>query len=192
MSCHFLLHGICLTQGSNPCLLHRQADSLPLSSRGSPLMFLIMCFLYFFRYFSLFYKKHWNELSSTVKCLPAVRETRVQSLGWEDPLEKEMATHSSTIVWKIPRTKEPGRLQSMGSQRVGHDWATSHTYITESGNPKMAFRYLFFGKLCFSKWAPRSFLLPQTSFALVLTNTCQASTDWVLLYLQFNRKPQRR
>ena len=52
-------------------------------------------------------------------------ETRVQSLGREDPLEKEMAIHSSTIAWKIPWTEEPGRLQSMGSQRVGHDWATS-------------------------------------------------------------------
>ena len=49
-----------------------------------------------------------------VKRLPAVRETRVRSLGWEDPLEKEMATHSSTLVWKIPWTEEPGRLQSMG------------------------------------------------------------------------------
>ena len=57
-----------------------------------------------------------------MKRLPAVRETRVQSLGWEDPpLEKEMATHSSTLAWKIPRTKEPGRLQSMGLQRVGYD-----------------------------------------------------------------------
>jgi len=48
-------------------------------------------------------------------------ETWVQSLGWEDPLEKEMATHSSTVAWKILWTEEPGRLQSMGSQRVGHD-----------------------------------------------------------------------
>ena len=56
-----------------------------------------------------------------VKRLPAMRETQVQSLGWEDPLEKEMATHSSTLAWRIPRTEEPGRLQSMGSQRVGHD-----------------------------------------------------------------------
>ena len=48
-------------------------------------------------------------------------ETRVESLGWEDPLEKEMAIYSSTIAWKIPWTEEPGRLQSMGSQRVGHD-----------------------------------------------------------------------
>ena len=64
-------------------------------------------------------------VAQTVKRLPAVRETRVQSLDWEDPLEKEMATHSSTLAWKIPWTEEPGRLQSMGLQRVGHDWATS-------------------------------------------------------------------
>ena len=57
----------------------------------------------------------------TVKNLPAVQETWVQSLDWEDPLEKEMATHSSTLAWKIPWIEEPGRLQSMGSQRVRHD-----------------------------------------------------------------------
>ena len=56
-----------------------------------------------------------------VKHLPTMRETRVRSLGWEDPLEKEMATHSSTLAWRIPWMEEPGRLQSMGSQRVGHD-----------------------------------------------------------------------
>ena len=57
--------------------------------------------------------------------LPTTRETWVQSLGREDPLEKEIATHSSTLAWKIPWMEEPGRLQSMGSQRVGHDLATS-------------------------------------------------------------------
>ena len=56
-----------------------------------------------------------------VKCLPAMRETWVRSLGGEDLLEKEMAAHSSTLAWKIPWTEEPCRLQSMGSQRVGHD-----------------------------------------------------------------------
>ena len=56
-----------------------------------------------------------------VKHLPTMRETRVRSLGREDPLEKEMATHPSTLAWKIPRTEERGRLQSIGSQRVGHD-----------------------------------------------------------------------
>ena len=58
------------------------------------------------------------------KHMPTVQETQVWSLGWEDPLEKEMATHSSILAWKIPWTEEPGRLQSMGLQRVGHDWAT--------------------------------------------------------------------
>ena len=56
-----------------------------------------------------------------VEHLPAMQETWVRSLDWEDPLEKEMATHSSPLAWKIPWTEEPGRLQSMGSQRVGHD-----------------------------------------------------------------------
>ena len=56
-----------------------------------------------------------------VKNLSAMQETLVQSLGWEDPLEKEMATHSSTLAWKIPWTEEPGSLQSMRLQRVGHD-----------------------------------------------------------------------
>ena len=60
-------------------------------------------------------------MAQMVKRLPVVRETRVQSLGWEDPLEKKMVTHSSTLAWKIPWTEEPGGLQSMGSQRVGHD-----------------------------------------------------------------------
>ena len=56
-----------------------------------------------------------------VKHLPAMWETQVRSLGWEDLLEKEMAAHSSTLAWRIPWTEEPSRLQSMGSQRVGHD-----------------------------------------------------------------------
>ena len=60
-----------------------------------------------------------------VKRLPTMRETWVRSLGWEDPLEKEMANHSSTLAWKIPWTEKPGRLQSTGLKRVGHDWATS-------------------------------------------------------------------
>ena len=64
-------------------------------------------------------------VAQTVKCLPTMQETRVRSLGREVPLEKKMATHSSILAWKIPWTEESGRLQSMGSQRVGHDWATS-------------------------------------------------------------------
>ena len=56
-----------------------------------------------------------------MKRLPAMPGTRVRSLGWEDPLKKEMATHSSILVWRIPWTEEPGGLQSTGWQRVGHD-----------------------------------------------------------------------
>ena len=60
-------------------------------------------------------------LAQTVKHLPTMQDTRVQSLGWEDPLEKEMATHTSILAWKIPWTEDPGRLQSMGLQRVRYD-----------------------------------------------------------------------
>ena len=60
-------------------------------------------------------------VAQIVKCLPTMWETQVRFLGWEDPLEKEMAIHSSTLARKIPWTEEPDRLQSMGSQRVGHD-----------------------------------------------------------------------
>ena len=62
-----------------------------------------------------------NIQAQRLKHLPGMQETWVQSLGQEDPLEKEMATHSSTLAWRIPWRQEPGRLQSMGSQRVGHD-----------------------------------------------------------------------
>ena len=60
-------------------------------------------------------------VAQMLKHLPGMWETQVRSLGREDPLEKEMATHSSTLAWRIPWREEPGRLQSMGSQRVGHD-----------------------------------------------------------------------
>ena len=69
---------------------------------------------------------HWtlprsSQVAQMVKNLPAMQETWVQSLDWENPLEEGMETHFSTIAWRIPRTEEPGGLQSKGSQRVGHD-----------------------------------------------------------------------
>ena len=68
----------------------------------------------------------WASLvAQTVKNLPVTWKTWVWSLGWEDPLEKDMAPHSSTLAWRIPWMEEPGRLQSMRSRRVGHDWVTS-------------------------------------------------------------------
>ena len=60
-------------------------------------------------------------MSQMVKNLSGMQETQVQSLGWEDPLKKGMATHASVLAWRIPWAEEPGRLQSMGSQRVGHN-----------------------------------------------------------------------
>ena len=72
-------------------------------------------------------------VAQMVKCLPTVRETWVRSLGWEDPLEKEMATHCSILAWKIPRMEEPGRLQSTGLQKVGEDWASSLSLSRQTG-----------------------------------------------------------
>ena len=84
-----------------------------------------------------------------VKNLPAVQETQVQSLGWEDPMEKEMATYSSTLAWKIPWVEEPGRLKSMGSLRVGHDWVTLLSLFT----------FMHWRR----KWQPTPVLLPGES-----------------------------
>ena len=75
----------------------------------------------------------WTSLVAlTVKRLPIMREIWVQSLGWKDLLEKEMATYSSVLAWKIPWMEETGRLQSIGSQRVGHNWATSLSLFTNT------------------------------------------------------------
>ena len=75
-----------------------------------------------------FHSKQFLELlfqnslvAQRLKRLPPMQETQIRSLDWEDPLEKEMVTHSSIIAWRIPWTEKPGRLQSMGLQRVGHD-----------------------------------------------------------------------
>ena len=75
--------------------------------------------------FDSFKVLNWASLvAQGLKRLPLIQETWVRSLDWEDPLEKEMTTHSSILAWRIPWTEKPGGLQSMGSQRVGHDWAT--------------------------------------------------------------------
>ena len=85
-----------------------------------------------------------SRVAQTVKNLSAMQETWVWFLEWEDPWEKEMATHFSILAWKIPWTEEPGRLQSIGSQRVGHNWVTmgvcvcvcvcTHTHISFTFN----------------------------------------------------------
>ena len=72
-----------------------------------------------------------------VKNLPAMQDTRVQSVGWEDPLEKQMETHSSIPAWRIPWTEEPGGLQSMESQRIRHNWVTNtQSKLTNKGENK--------------------------------------------------------
>ena len=91
--------------------------------------FPIACQVRHIVFISIFYAKlHivWVSLmAQMVKNLPAMRETLVRSLGWEDPLEKGMATQSRILAWRIPWTEEPGGLQSMESQRIRHDWATN-------------------------------------------------------------------
>ena len=102
VGCHVLLEGIFPTQGLNLGLLHcRQI------------------------LYNLSFTTLASMVAQTVKNLPAMPETQIQSLGWEAPLEKEMATHSSILVQKIPWTEEPGGLPSMGLQRVRYEWETN-------------------------------------------------------------------
>ena len=81
-------------------------------------------------------------VAQRIKRLPAMRETRVWSLGWEDPLEKEMATHFSILAWRIPWTEEHGGLQSTGSQSVGHNWATSLSFFLRELKKKKTLKNL--------------------------------------------------
>ena len=90
-----------------------------------------------------------------------MRETRVQSLGWENPLEKEMAIHSRSIAWKIPWTEEPGRLQSTGLQRVGHNWATSlHVSFIQFSNYPNSLSSLNFARSLTSSLVLSQFSMP--------------------------------
>ena len=89
-------------------------------------LYSIFCKFKFWDRFDLTdFNKKLPMVAQMVKRLPAMQDTRVRSLGQEDPLEKEMATHSSILASEIPWTEEAGRLQSMGSQKVGYDWVTS-------------------------------------------------------------------
>ena len=100
-------------------------------------------------------------MAQTVKSLPAMWEIWVWSLGWEDPLEKEMVTHSSILAWRILWTEEPGRLQSTGSQRVRHDWGTNFHF--------QGYR--------FSSLFLNSFVITHNSFPLPLPSP----SNWLML-----------
>ena len=132
VGCHFFLQGIIWTQGSNLRLLHCRWILYQLSHQGSPINMEYVTDRYNKQYIflleshslvdsyscSAFFVVH---LAQIVKNLPEIRETWIQSLSQEFPLEKTMATHSSILAWRIPKTKEPGELHSMGFQRKGHD-----------------------------------------------------------------------
>ena len=89
-------------------------------------------------------------MSQMVKNLPAMKETWVSSLGWEDPLEKGMAPHSRILAWRIPRTEEPGRLQSMGSQESDATEQLTHTQFTNHHDTR-------FTQLCLTPYNPMDY-----------------------------------
>ena len=127
-----------------------------------------------------------------VKNLPAMQETLLWSLSQEDPLEKGMATHSSILAWRIPWTEEPGGLQSMGSQRVGHDWPINthihthtHSFITLLDSPPEKWFIFFFWKrqlcfcLAFKTWAINAWLLGMLHLcACVQVDAGRNETRW--------------
>ena len=117
----------------------------------------------FFIFYLFYFLFHWLSLvAQMVKNLLAMQKTQVWSLGRADRLEKTMATHSSILVWRIPLTEEPGRLQSMGSQRAGHDWATNTlTFIVAL--QCTAQRISFAGTCILSCWVSFLFRSPQST-----------------------------
>ena len=104
-----------------------QADSLPAELPGKPISGSYIILIYIHTE-ALRHISRVSLVAQVVKNLPAMQNTQIRSLGWEDALEEEMATHSSILSWRIPWTVEPSRLESMGLQRVGCDWALS-TFI---------------------------------------------------------------
>ena len=136
VGCYYLLPGIFLTQGSNAGFLNYRWILLPseppkASSNSCPIMWLTnISSLTTLLLFMFVYIRSGASRAQSVKNLPEVQETKVQSLGQKNPLEKEIENHSSILAWKIPWTEEPGELQSMGLQRVRHDWETKfHFHI---------------------------------------------------------------
>ena len=139
-------------------------------------------------------RHHYSIMTSLVaqmvKHLPIMWETRVRSLGWEDPLEKEVATHSSTFAWKIPWMEERGRLQSVGSQRVRHDWATSLHFITILWYSLFVYSHLWMWICVMWMWNVLyshllvSFIFFMCAFIL-LSSAILLQFAWLFLFLVF-------
>ena len=126
----------------------------------------------------------WASLvAQMVKTPPAVQETWVQSLGWEDPLEKGMAPHSSILAWRIPWTEEPGGLQSMGSQRVRHNWVTTTSSsihkLLHQNFPKIRWKLLLMPHYssCMA-WIPNQVLNSLSNQVLSLSNNSPLSMEF--------------
>ena len=116
-----------------------------------------------------------------------MQETGVQFLGWEDPLEKEMAIHSSTLAWKIPWTEEFDRLQSTGSQRVGLDWATSLYFIVDV-QYYISYRYIIYKNSHFKGYTIFTVITKYWLYSLCCTiNPC--SLFYIQLFLPINPLP---
>ena len=119
---------------------------------------------------------------SVVKNLPAMQETRVWSLDWEDPLEKEMATHSSILAWRIPWTEDPGRLQSLGLQRIRLNWATntftSFFYLVAS-HSSLCSKLMSFNTN-FSWWSAGNDFVAHSIFFLPIGLFCLISNSFFL------------
>ena len=130
-------------------------------------------------------------VAQRLKRLTATQETWVRSLCWEDPLEKEMATHSSTLAWRIPWTEEPGGLQSTGSQRVGHDWATSltHSFLNCENSWISLENVEDLLKKIVSKYHSFSFNFLLCSLTYILTCTYQWMILLILLQLLYIALP---
>ena len=118
-------------------------------------------------------------MAQRVKNLPAIWETWVQFLGWEDPLEKVMATHSGIFSWRIPWTDVPGRLQSTGLQRVGHYWATKHSTCKQPKSPLAPGRT---GRWARVRWAEETEAPGlEGSVALPSALSCPVGHGWSLI-----------
>ena len=144
-------------------------------------------------------------VAQRLKCLPAMWETLVWSLGREGPLEKEMATHSSILAWRIPWMEELDGLQSTGSQRVGHDWATSLHFIVGLKccvNFRHTAKWMLYTKSCPTLWnpwtvayqVPLSMGFPTQEYWSDLLfpspgDFLYSRTDWHLLHWQVDSLP---